>query len=179
MKCFIPIPQWLSILRDRTLRTLDRCAGPQKEKRSRPTSTFTGAMWVSGKGRGKDMKSPRFKYCRFFQAQIVRGELAFESFRSAIYIFLFSEVHCERTKVRCSHLLVDIFKKHRSSKFSEKNRTPQPPSMFSKAEKIPKSQEPAEPKMYVVVSGTLECLGRVSRWVGLEGLEVMGLVGFF
>lgn len=50
---FYPNSQWLSILRDRTLRTLDRCAGPQKEKRSRPTSTFTGAMWVSGKGREK------------------------------------------------------------------------------------------------------------------------------
>lgn len=89
---FYPNSQWLSILRDRTLRTLDRCPGPQKEKRSRPTSTFTGAMWVSGKGTttlALEKIRNRPDSSRFFQAQIVRGELAFESFRSAIYIFLF------------------------------------------------------------------------------------------
>lgn len=83
------------------------------------------------------MKSPRFKYCRFFQAQIVRGELAFESFRSAIYIFLFPKYIVNEQKFGAPIFWLTSLKSTDLPSFPRKTEHHNLPACFPKPKKSP------------------------------------------
>lgn len=172
MKCFIPIP---SDYRSLGIVPWTVALGPRKKREVVQPLLSQGQCEFQGREQQLLLLIKiwnRQDSSRFFQAQIVRA------FRECNLYLSLSKVHCERTKVRCYHLLVDIFQKHRSSKFSEKNKTHHNlPACFPTPKTSPTTSSPVFREIPGACRAENVCCclrhfgvpRRVSRWVGLEG----------